>query len=182
MRTLVALLIPLALSTACADPGPAAPTPDEVRAAIEAQNRTFGETFRSGDADALAALYTADGAVLPPNAPKATGPEALAAFWGGVLGSGVANAVLTTEEVSYAGGDTATELGSAVLSLKDGSVADEAKYAVLWKQTPDGWRMHRDIWNSNRAPAPAAAPEAPAPTAAPVDAASAASAATAPTE
>jgi uncharacterized protein (TIGR02246 family) len=141
------------LAVACSAPQPPAPSADEVRAAIEAQNRAFGDAFRAGDAAAVAALYTDDGEVLPPNAPIAAGREALAQFWGGVLATGVAGAVLTTEEVTYAGGDSATEFGSAVLSAKDGSAADEAKYAVLWKQTAAGWRMHRDIWNSNR-PAP----------------------------
>jgi uncharacterized protein (TIGR02246 family) len=150
----------LALALACAEAEPPAPTADEVREAVEAQNRAFGEAVRAGDTGAIAALYTEDGAVLPPNGPRASGRAALGEFWGNVLASGIGGAVLTTEELSYAGGDTATEIGSAVLSAKDGSVADEAKYAVLWKRTPDGWRMHRDIWNSNRPPAPPPAPEA----------------------
>ncbi len=158
MRRLAATVLLLAL--ACAESGP--PTPDEVRAAIEAQNRAFGEAVRAGDTAAIGALYTEDGAVLPPNAPKVTGRAAVAEFWAGALAGGVAGAVLTTEEVSYAGGDTATEVGSAALSAKDGSVVDEGKYVVLWKREGETWRLHRDIWNSNRAPAPAAAPESPA--------------------
>lgn len=158
MRRVATLLGSLLLALGCAESQPPAPSADEVREAIEAQNRAFGEAVRAGDTAAIAALYTEDGAVLPPNAPRASGRDALAAFWGDVLASGIGAAVLTTEELSYAGGDVATEIGSAVLSTRDGAVADEAKYAVLWKQTPNGWRMHRDIWNSNRpAPAPPAA-------------------------
>lgn len=147
------------LAFACADQTPAEPTADDVRAAIEASNRAFGEAVRAGDTAAIAALYTEGGAVLPPNGSKATGREAVMQFWGGALTGGVAGAVLTTEEVAYAGGDTAAEVGSAVLTAKDGSVADEGKYVVLWRRDAGAWRMHRDIWNSNRAPAPAAAPE-----------------------
>jgi ketosteroid isomerase-like protein len=91
-----------------------------------------------------------------------TGRAAVTEFWANALVAGIASAVLTTEEVSYAGGDTATEIGSAVLSAKDGSVVDEGKYIVLWKQEDGTWRLHRDIWNSNRAPATPSESEPPA--------------------
>jgi uncharacterized protein (TIGR02246 family) len=126
-----------------------------VRAAIEEGNALFGELYASGDDAAIAALYTADGSVLPPNGAIAAGTEALAAFWGAVRASGIARATVTTDEVFYAGGDVASEVGHVQLALADGTIADEAKYVVVWKKTDAGWRMHRDIWNSNRAaPAP----------------------------
>jgi ketosteroid isomerase-like protein len=130
-----------------------------VRAAIEVRNALFGELYASGDSAAMAALYTPDGSVLPPNGAIAAGPEALAAFWGAVRASGVARATLTSDEVFYAGGDVASEVGHAQLALADGTIADDAKYAVIWKQTGAGWRMHRDIWNSNRPAPPPLPPE-----------------------
>jgi uncharacterized protein (TIGR02246 family) len=156
------LVASLLVAFACTEAAPPGPSADEVRAAIEAQNRAFGEAVHAGDAAAIGALYSADGAVFPPNAAKVTGRAAVAEFWASALTSGIASAVLTTEEVAYTGGDTATEIGSVVLSGKDGSVIDEGKYVVLWKQEDDAWRLHRDIWNSNRAPAPPS-PEAEAP-------------------
>jgi uncharacterized protein (TIGR02246 family) len=151
----------LLLLVACSEPVPPAPSADEVRSAIEMQNRAFGEAVHAGDTAAIGALYSADGAVLPPNGPKATGRAAVTEFWASALTAGISSVVLTTEEVFYAGGDTATEIGSAVLSAKDGSVVDEGKYSVLWKQEDGAWRLHRDIWNSNRAAAPAPTPESP---------------------
>jgi uncharacterized protein (TIGR02246 family) len=145
-----------ALAVGCAPaapPSPAPPTEAEVRAAIEEGNARFSEAFASGDTATIAALYTADGSVLPPNGAIAQGPEALAAFWSAVRAAGVASATLTTDDVFYAGGDVATEVDQVQLALADGTAADEAKYAVVWKQTDAGWRMHRDIWNSNP-PAP----------------------------
>ena len=157
-----ALLAIASFAIACSPappPAPAGPTEAEVRSAIEAQNAKFSEAVRAGDTAAIAQLYTPDGAALPPNQPAVTGTEALAAFWGQVLGSGIGDAKLTTEEVTSAGGDFATEVGAAALFAADGSQADAAKYVVLWRRTEAGWRMHRDIWNSNRtAPAPAATP------------------------
>ena len=150
---------------ACAEPEPAtppAPTEAEVRAAIEERNAIFSETFASGDGAAVAALYTVDGSALPPNAEIAAGPEALAAFWGAVRASGAASVTLTTDEVFFTGGDIASEVGHVQLALADGTIADEAKFVVIWKKTDAGWRMHRDIWNSNR-PAQPAAPSSEAP-------------------
>ena len=149
MRLLLAASLSLALG--CGAREPAGPTAEEVRAAIEAQNRAFGEAVRAADPAAIGALYSADGAVLPPNAPRVEGRDAVSEFWSNALASGVASAVLTTEEVSYAGGDTATEVGSALLSAEDGSALDEGKYVVVWRRADGAWRMHRDIWNSNRA-------------------------------
>ena len=160
----------LLLLIACSEPAPPAPSADEVRGAIEAQNRAFGEAVHAGDTAAIGALYSADGAVLPPNGTKVTGRAAVTEFWASALTAGIASAVLTTEEVSYAGGETATEIGSVVLSAKDGSVVDEGKYIVLWKQEDGAWRLHRDIWNSNQAPAPATPSESEPPAADAVDA------------
>ena len=163
MTTTLRLLVCAgALALACAPAAPPAPSADEVRREIEARNEAFRVAYESRDASAVAALYTEDGSASPPNATSVTGHAGLAEFWGGVMASGVASARLTTSEVFYAGGDVATESGSAVLALADGSIADEAKYIVVWKKTDAGWRMLRDLWNSNRAlPAPpAAAPAA----------------------
>ena len=152
MRVAFAILVLAVMACRPAPPPtPAGPTEAEVRSAIEARNAAFGETVRAGDAAAIAQHYTPDGAALPPNAPAVTGAEALGAFWGQVLGSGIGDAKLTTEEVTYTGGDFATELGAAEFFAKDGAQADAGKYLVLWKKTEVGWRMHRDIWNSNRA-------------------------------
>ena len=49
-------------------------------------------------------------------------------------------------------GDIAIELGRYTLLLADGAIADRGKYLVVWKQQDDGWRLYRDIWNSNEPP------------------------------
>jgi hypothetical protein len=62
------------------------PTPtDLVRDAIEAQNRKFANAFPQGDAEAIGRLYTSDAKVIPPDAEIASGREAIAAFWKGVM-------------------------------------------------------------------------------------------------
>ncbi len=49
----------------------------EVRAAIEAANKQFIEAFNKGDAAAVAAMYSADARLLPPNSPMGEGRQAV---------------------------------------------------------------------------------------------------------
>ena len=49
--------------------------------------------------------------------------------------------------------DTAAEVGRYVLAMADGTEVDRGKYIVLWRHTEDGWKLHRDIFNSDL-PAP----------------------------
>lgn len=137
-----------ALSLACEAPAPTA-SPVDARAAIEAQNERFSGAVTAKDAAAIAALYTEDAMLLPPNAEAVQGRVAIQAYWQAFLDSGVTNATLTTTEVSNTDTD-AIEVGTWVIRAADGSVADNGKYIVWWKKSADGWSFHRDIFNSDR--------------------------------
>jgi uncharacterized protein (TIGR02246 family) len=123
----------------------------EARAAIEAANAKFSKTFLAGDADGLAALYTQDAIVLPPDHDMVKGRRAIGDFWKATQQSGVKSAVLTTVDVGRSG-DVAYEVGTVLLTIQPQSKAAttaSAKYVVVWKRQSDGsWRLHRDIWNS----------------------------------
>ena len=118
-----------------------------VREAIAAANDRFGEAFRRGSAADLAAAYTPDGRLLPPNFPPVDGTDAIRAFWGAVLEMGIRDARLESIEVE-AFGDTAVEVGRYHLYVEGGAEANNGKYVVIWKKLAGGWRLHRDIWNS----------------------------------
>jgi uncharacterized protein (TIGR02246 family) len=127
----------------------------EVQSAIDAAIQQFTAAFKRRDAAGIAALYTADGELLPPNSDFVRGTEAIAAFWGHVLTLGVEEANLETIELETHG-DTAIEKGRYALKVGGGMVADEGKYLVVWKQRGGAWKLHRDIWSTNQpAPAPA---------------------------
>lgn len=114
---------------------------------IEARAVAFETAFAAGDGAAIGALYTDDGAILPPGGAIVTGPEAIGTFWQGVIDSGIARLDLIPGEVD-GGGDTATEVATFEMFTADGSSAAKGKFIIIWKNDGNGWRLHRDIWNA----------------------------------
>lgn len=122
---------------------------EEVTAAIEAASDEFAEAFNAGDAEAVAAMYTEDAVVLPPGKEAIEGRAAIQAD----LESDFANMdgmvmSFETTEVQAAHGH-ALEVGGYTLEGADGSHLDHGKFIAVWKNTDDGWKMTRDIWNSS---------------------------------
>lgn len=128
---------------------------EKVRIAIEKANIRFADEIRKGNAVSLASLYTEDAVLLPPNSEKVHGRKGTEEFWQGAISQlGLKAATLKTEEL-IGSGNTYTEVGSYTLKIQPKGqepVEDKGKYVVVWKQTPDGWKLHRDIWNSSLPP------------------------------
>ena len=128
---------------------------EEIRKAIEQANKKFGEAVRKGDATALADLYTEDACLLPPNSEMIRGKQATQDFWGTVMKQmGLKDVILTTVELSGSE-DMANEIGNYTLKIQpEGQepVEDKGKYVVVWKRTPEGWKLQWDIWNSSLPP------------------------------
>jgi len=122
----------------------------EIRKTIEVNNKKFGEFIRKGDAKALASLYTRDASLLPTGSAVVKGNEAVREFWAGAItGLKLKDADLKTVQV-IGEGDAVTEMGEYRLKMEGGE--DRGKYVVLWKSTPEGWKLHWDIWNTSQAP------------------------------
>lgn len=149
-RLLTALAPSLALALVAAGTLPALAAPQDPAAAIGEVNTALAAAVAAQDADAVAALYTEDAMLMAPNAPAATGHEAITAAFQGMIDMGVGSLALTTDEV-VVHGDLAHEVGRFVLEGADGSHMDHGKYIVIWKNTADGWKLHRDIFNSDMA-------------------------------
>jgi len=126
-------------------------TSTEVRQAIAAANETFMATFSRGDAAGMAALYTTDGQVLPPNGDFVTGPAAIQTFWQALMDMGFKAARVKIVEVEDHG-DTAVEVSTYTLEGQGGQVLDRGKYIVIWKRQDGQWKLHRDIFNSSMPP------------------------------
>ena len=108
------------------------------------------ESLNGGDAAGVAAHYTDDAALLPPDAARIDGREGIQGVWQGLIDAGVRDVAMTTQEVDVFG-DVANEVGiiSATAPNEDGDrVKLDGKYVAVWKRGGDGtWRLHRDIWN-----------------------------------
>jgi uncharacterized protein (TIGR02246 family) len=128
------------------------PTAQQIRKVIESEDEVFMETFRKGDAAGLAALYTEEGQLMPPNAGFQVGRQAIQAFWQAVVDAGIKEARLEIREVE-AHGDAAIEVGEYSLHGGGGAELDAGKYIVIWKRKDGRWKLHRDIFNSSL-PAP----------------------------
>ncbi len=120
-----------------------------VREAIDEGNEAFMAAFAAHDAAALAAFYTEDAKLMPPNSDILEGRAAIQAFWQAVFDMGIDSALLQIVEVD-ALGNTAVEVSHFWLYTADGQVADYGKYMIEWKRVRGQWFLHRDIWNTSQ--------------------------------
>lgn len=120
-----------------------------IRAQIDETNAAFVAAFGRGDAAGLAAVYTADGEILPPGTEPQRGISAIQEFWQAVINMGIKAASLETIELE-AEGDLAWETGKYGLFGENNSPIDNGKYIVVWKRENGAWKWHRDIWNTSR--------------------------------
>jgi uncharacterized protein (TIGR02246 family) len=124
---------------------------ENIRNAIISANQTFMDAFRRGDAAGVAALYTEDAKLLPPDNQMMNGPEAIQSFWQGAMSMGIKEARLETLEVESRV-DLAYEIGryELVIQRQGGeSITGIGKYVVVWKNQDGAWKLHVDIWNAN---------------------------------
>jgi ketosteroid isomerase-like protein len=122
-------------------------TDTEVREEIDRINRRFEGAFERGDMADLAALYTQDAKVLPPDAAMVSGRIAIQQFWQTARESmGIQSVRLSTQDLEVSG-DHAYEIGVATLSRAFSSAT--MKYVLVWRSEAEGWRAAVGIWNSN---------------------------------
>jgi uncharacterized protein (TIGR02246 family) len=124
----------------------------ELHEAIAVGQKEFTAAYNRGDAAGVAAFYTENAQLLPPNSDFVPGRQAIQAFWQGAMDSGIK--ALSLKTVELAGhGDIATEVGKYTLHGEEGQALDQGKYIVIYKQEGGEWKLHRDMFNSSM-PAP----------------------------
>ena len=88
------ILLMLFLSTGHADP-----RTENVRAAIEARNAQFIAAFTQGNSVDVAALYTINGQLFPPDSDILSGKVAIERFWQDAIDYGIKEVTMTILEV-----------------------------------------------------------------------------------
>jgi uncharacterized protein (TIGR02246 family) len=137
--------------------------PPDTRAADETALRNldtqWSKAAMANDLDATVSYYSDDAAVFPPNAPVASGKQAIRAVWASLLSPGVSVSWQANKvEVSRAS-DLAYLTGTYQVTLKDPkgktSIADSGKFIEVWKKQADGnWKAVADMFNSDLPAAP----------------------------
>ncbi|MET3501297.1 ketosteroid isomerase-like protein [Mucilaginibacter rubeus] len=122
---------------------------EKLTAVIARSNRLFSEGFEQHQAALVVDRYCSDGAIMAPNMPAITGPEGIMAFFNGGYEHGIRKADLRTTKVFGLSGDFVNEEGLYELKDEKGQTIDQGKYIVVWKKTKKGWKMYRDIFNTN---------------------------------
>ena len=142
---LLAAILLLSGSVQASEEGPIGPI-------MEAGHRAWVEAFARGDATAVAAVYAEKASIFPPNGARVDGRDAIRKE---LEKYGKTKFELTTSEARQAG-STAWCAGNYRIILPDGKKGDAGKYVEIWSRTAEGWKIWRDIWNSDLPPAPAA--------------------------
>jgi ketosteroid isomerase-like protein len=122
--------------------------------------RDFEAAVGRGDAAGLAALYTDDAVLMPPNHPAVNGRAAIQEFFKGMFAQGARNPKLM-QTAAVGSGSAGYEVGTFEFDLGPAAAPmhDKGKYIVGMKRSPNGkWLIADDIFNSDLPcpPAPAA--------------------------
>ena len=131
-----------------------------IEAEVKAGVHTWLASYNAGDADAIAARYADDAVVMSPGAPAATGREAIRAMIAEQSAAAKAAGItLAAQDGDTAGvaasGDIAWHSGAYTVNDASGAVIDSGNYMEVQKNIDGQWLIIRDIWNSDRPPAPA---------------------------
>ncbi|HVU54489.1 MAG TPA: hypothetical protein VHD83_05510 [Puia sp.] len=130
---------------------PSNPGLEEAKAAIARSNNIYFQAFSKGDSSIFIDRYAKDCWIMPPNSQALCGAQApLDFFRTAYYQIGLRNGRFITIDVFGDAKEYVTELGFWESFDADNKLFDNGKYLVLWKKTPDGWKMFRDSFSSDR--------------------------------
>jgi ketosteroid isomerase-like protein len=124
---------------------------EEARKAIAESNAVYFESFVKNDSSIFINRYAKDACIMAPNSVQMCGRDAAAKFFRAAYDSyGMRNGKFITTAVYGDGVEFVTEEGLWQSFNAKGELFDDGKFLVLWKKTPEGWKMFRDSFSSNR--------------------------------
>lgn len=106
------------------------------------------------DLDKIVSFYSDDATVLPPNAPAATGKDAVRKTWKEMIDlPGFALTWKATKVEIAKSNDMACVIGTYEMKMNDASakpVQDRGKYLAVFKKQADGkWKCSADMFSSD---------------------------------
>lgn len=118
---------------------------ETVRKTIEASNAIYADLANKNDGSILT-RYTDDACLFPPNATPVCGREQIFNFF---KGGPKVYVKFTIQNLYGDGKKSVTEESYYEMTDLDGKKLDDGKVIVIWKNTKEGWKMHRDMFSSN---------------------------------
>ena len=126
------------------------PDLEEAKQAIAKSNAIYFESFSKGDSSIFINRYAKDCWIMPPNAPALCGVDAPLDFFKKAYNDiGLRNGKFITIDVFGDGKEYVTEIGFWESYDASNKLFDNGKFLVLWKKTPEGWKMYRDSFSSD---------------------------------
>jgi len=131
--------------------------------AVKEQDAQWAKAAGANDLEATVSFYSDDASILPPNAPIATGKQAIRAVWASLLSPDVTVSWEVSKAEAARSGELAYVMGVYSITAKNPQgkpQEDRGKLVEVWKKQADGkWKTVADIFNSDLPPpaAPAAA-------------------------
>lgn len=124
---------------------PAAPADEPAdRATLEAGAQAWAAAFNARDADAMAALATADVVSFEAHAPPASGREAVRAAWQQAASVAKTRIAITTKETAITDG-FAWKISAVVYTSPGGGVASRGHLLEIWQRIDGQWKIHRQM-------------------------------------
>jgi ketosteroid isomerase-like protein len=125
-------------------------TISEAKKAIAASNAHYFESFEKNDSSIFINSYAEDACIMAPNAPTGCGRGGAAKFFRAAYDSyGLRDGKFITTAVYGDGAGYVTEEGLWQSIDAKGVLFDKGKFLVLWKKTPEGWKMFRDSFSGD---------------------------------
>ena len=123
---------------------------EEAKKAIAESNALYFQAFVKGDSSLFINRYAKDCCIMAPNAPAVCGENAALQFFRIAYNQvGLRNGKFITIDVFGDGKEFVTEEGFWQSFDANNKMFDSGKFLVLWKKTPEGWKMFRDSFNSD---------------------------------
>jgi len=124
-------------------------------AAIRAASAEWSKAAGARDLEKGVSFYADSGSMLPPNAPIATGKEAIRKAWSQMMAApGFGLSWATTKVEVAKSGDLGYEMGTFELTMNDKKgkpATTKGKFVVVWQKQADGaWKAVADIFNAGQ--------------------------------